>query len=35
MFQFELLTNRDWVLVVILAMLITLFLGGGVYWVAN
>jgi hypothetical protein len=35
MFQFELLTKRDWVLVVILATLIALFLASGVYWLAN
>jgi hypothetical protein len=35
MFQFELLTKRDWVLVVILAALIALFLASGVYWLAN
>jgi hypothetical protein len=35
MFQYELLTKRDWVLVVILAALIALFLVGGVYWLAN
>jgi hypothetical protein len=35
MFQFELLTKRDWVLVVILATLIALVLGGGVYWLTN
>lgn len=31
MFQFELLTKRDWALVVILAVLIALALGGGIY----
>jgi hypothetical protein len=35
MFQFELLTQRDWMLVVILAGLIALTLGSGVYWLAN
>ena len=35
MFQFELLTKRDWVLVVILAVLIALFLVGGIYWLVN
>jgi hypothetical protein len=34
MFQFELLTKRDWVFVVILAVLIALVLGGGIYWLA-
>ena len=34
-FQFELLTKRDWMLVVILAGLIALALGGGVYWLAH
>jgi hypothetical protein len=32
MFQFELLTKRDWVLVVIFGALVALFLLGGVYW---
>jgi hypothetical protein len=35
MFQFEQLTKRDWVLVVILAVLIALFLVGGIYWLVN
>ena len=35
MFQFEQLTKRDWVLVVILAVLIALFLVGGVYWLVR
>ena len=35
MFQFELLTKRDWVLVVIFAVLISLFLAGYLYWLIN
>jgi hypothetical protein len=35
MFQFELLTQRDWVLGVILAALIALFFLGGVYWLVS
>ena len=34
MFQFELLTKRDWVLVVILAVLIALVLGAWIRWLA-
>jgi hypothetical protein len=35
MFQFEQLTKRDWVLVVVLAVLTALFLVGGIYWLVN
>jgi hypothetical protein len=35
MFEFELLTKRDWVLVVIFAVLIALFLAGCIYWLIN
>jgi hypothetical protein len=35
MFQFELLTKLDWVLVVIFAVLIALFIFGGSYWLVN
>ena len=35
MFQFELLTKRDWMLVVILTGLIALALESAVYWLAK
>ena len=35
MFQFELLTKRDWALVVLAAALMTVLLGGGLYWMGS
>ena len=32
MFQFELLTKRDWALVVVFTVALALSLGGGFYW---
>jgi hypothetical protein len=35
MFQFELLTKRDWALVVAIAALMVLVMGGGLYWLTD
>ena len=34
-FQFELLTKRDWALVVLAAALMAVILGGGLYWMTS
>jgi len=34
MFQFELLTKRDWAVVLVFAVLLVLVFGGGLYWLA-
>ena len=33
MFDFELLTKRDWALILLVAALMVVILGGGLYWI--